>query len=72
MTLEQAFRHVRSVRSIFPNIGFLQQLAEYERKLHGTGHCSVWRDHTIDGVTVHLPEFIIAEHLELYAREFDE
>lgn len=36
MSLRQAFHYVKSARPIIrPNLGFWQQMADYERKLRG-------------------------------------
>lgn len=71
-TLELAFVHTKSIRRIVrPNMAFLRQLAEYEKKLHGTGNCTPWRDHTANGVTKSLPVFVIERFFEDYQNEFE-
>ena len=72
MTLEQAFCHTKAARRVVnPNLGFLQQLAEFEKKLHGEERCSPWAEHTQDGITKRLPVFIIERYLDDYQIEFE-
>ena len=71
MSLEQAFRHTKAARSVVnPNLAFLQQLAEYESKLHNEESCSPWREHTENGITKRLPQFVIDHFLDDYHTEF--
>lgn len=74
MTLRQAFQHVKSRRSIVtPNTAFLEQLVEYERRHHEhqLPHLSKLVDHTINGITQRLPDFIIEEWLDDYMPLFE-
>lgn len=71
-TLELAFVHTKSIRNIVrPNLAFLCQLAEYEKKLHGLSNCSPWREHTLNGVTISLPVFIIERFIGEYQNVFE-
>lgn len=74
MSLEQAFRLTKSSRSIVnPNIGFLHQLAKYESEtLLDKGKCTIWREHTLNGITKQFPEFVIADYIQDYQNEFDD
>ena len=72
MSLQQAFCRTKEARPIInPNLSFLQQLAEFEKKLHGEEACSPWRDHTVNGITKRLPVFIIEHFLDDYQIEFE-
>ena len=72
MSLEQAFRRTKTARTIVnPNLGFLQQLAQFEAKCRPLDKCSRWRDHTDNDITKRLPEFIITDYLEDYQHEFE-
>lgn len=66
--LEEAFRYVRRHRQVItPNVGFLEQLSHYERRLYPESRCSRWCDHIENGITIHLPEFIVNDYLDDYA-----
>ncbi|KAJ6219575.1 hypothetical protein RDWZM_005387 [Blomia tropicalis] len=72
MSLEKAFRHTKSARSVInPNIGFLEQLSRYEAKIHGESNISPWQECTQNGITKRLPVFIIADYLDEYHIEFE-
>lgn len=71
-TLENAFAHAKAARSIVrPNVAFLRQLADYEAQLHGEANCSPWLEHTHNGVTKRLPEFILKRFFDDYQNEFE-
>lgn len=71
-TLELAFVHTKTIRPIVrPNMAFLCQLSNYEKKLHGPSNCSPWRDHTLNGITKSLPVFVIERFFEDYQNEFE-
>lgn len=72
MTVRDAFRHVKSIRPVIcPNLAFLEQLVAYEEKImkRKVAHMV---EHTVNGITKRLPDFIIAEYWAEYAIEFDE
>ena len=74
MTLEQAFRHTKKARNVAkPNLGFLKQLAKYEKKLRNGNEecCSPWLDHTQNEITKQMPEFVIKDFIEEYEIEFE-
>lgn len=61
MTIQEAVRMVRARREIVPNDGFLQQLCEFNEKLHHAGHfaaktdttCSSWYTHKAESDFTH-------------------
>lgn len=57
---------------ICPNLGFLQQLAEFERKCKPEPECSRWSQFTLLGVSKWLPQFIIDDFLEDYEYDFEQ
>ena len=71
-TLELAFAHTKAVRCIVrPNLAFLKQLSDYEKKLHGEQNATPWRQHTENGITKELPGFIIDRYFDDYQHEFE-
>lgn len=72
MNLEEAFCHTKAARHMInPNLAFLEQLAAFEAKYRPAERCSPWAEHTENGVSKRLPQFVIERFLEDYQVEFD-
>lgn len=73
LSLHQAFVHTKTVRPVVrPNVGFLQQLMDYEAKVKPGGVRSAAMVTTLDRrrkVTVTVPDFYKKEFPDLYEWE---
>ena len=66
MSLEEAYRLTKQRRIISrPRVYLLQALTEYETKLAGKEVTS-WSDHTVNGITKRMPDFIMQYYREFY------
>lgn len=75
MTLRNAFQHVKTRRSVVtPNTAFLEQLVAYEKKHHehqSQQPLAQLVEHTINGITQRLPDFVVEEWLNEYMPLFE-
>ncbi|KAH9424876.1 uncharacterized protein LOC113791273 [Dermatophagoides pteronyssinus] len=79
MSMKEAFEHAKRARScINPNISFLGQLVEFERKCrdHNNNNyrsksMTKMVKHSMNGIDKELPDFIVESYLDEYLHEFE-